>query len=493
MTFALELIPIYKEDKMNKKNIKKRCLYSTNDIKEALSAINAGVSVNAASKQFNIPRSTLDAKKKKLYADKKPGPSTVLSDKEEKTLVNWIFYLSHRGFPITKNQLLDSVQMLIRSLGKKNIFVNDRPGRNWYRGFLQRHEKLAERMAENLTLRRANVTESALKDWFSEIITYLNSKELLNIAPERIFNCDEAAFLLNPKESSVLAEKGQRNVYKIVGNNDKESITVLFTSNAAGVLAPPLILFSYKRIPTYIASKLPHGWSCGRSDNGWMVASNFYEYIANIFYPWLVQNEIPLPVILYLDGHSSLMTKHLSDFCSTHKIELIALYPNSTHILQPMDVSVFRPVKMAWKNIVNEYRVENNYEALRKEDFGSLIKKAIDSIDISKCLRNGFRVCGLYPLNADAIDYSKVTHNQNRNIQEMSFEEIQNDKCKIVLDFIRNNLDKNIINEFERNSNVDKWRGKIEYTKLFELWNLCKKGQLAKKSQIEVRMSEKSF
>jgi len=32
----------------------------------------------------------------------------------------------------------------------------------------------------------------------------------------------------------------------------------------------------------------------------------------------------------------------------------------------------------------------------------------------------------------------------------MSFEETQKDKCKIVLDFIRNNLDKDIINEFEK-------------------------------------------
>jgi len=95
-----------------------------------------------------------------------------------------------------------------------------------------------------------------------------------------------------------------------------------------------------------------------------------------------------------------------------HKIELIALYPNSTQILQSMDVSIFRPVKMAWKNTVNEYRVKNKYEALRKEDFGSLIKKAIDSIDISKCLRN-FEFVD-YVLNADTIDYSKVTHNQNR-------------------------------------------------------------------------------
>jgi len=78
-----------------------------------------------------------------------------------------------------------------------------------------------------LTFHRVDVTKSVLRDWFSEIITYLNFKRLLNIGLERIFNCEEAAFLLNPKESSVLAEKEQNNVHKIVGN-DKKS-TVLFT------------------------------------------------------------------------------------------------------------------------------------------------------------------------------------------------------------------------------------------------------------------------
>lgn len=419
---------------------------------------------------------------------------TVLLNEEENTLVEWIFYLSHKGFPVTKNQLLDSVQMLIKSLHRETIFVNDRPRRHWYEGFLQRHKKLAKRISENLTTRRAAITESAVRDWFSEISNYLNSEKLLDIEPERIFNCDEAAFLLNPKESSVLAEKGQKNVYKIVGNNEKESITVLFTGNAAGVLAPPLLLFPYKRIPGHIASKLPDGWSCGRSDNGWMTAFNFYEYIANVFHPWLIKSGIRLPVILYMDGHSSQMTKHLSDFCSIHGIELIAFYPNATHILQPMDVSVFRPIKLMWKTIVNKYRIENKQSAVMKEDFGLLLNKTVDSADVSKCLQNGFRVCGLYPLNADAIDYSKIVRNQTQSTQEVSIDEAdQDNKTKIVLDYMRENLDKNIIDEFEKNRDIDKWQGLIEYTKLFEFWKMCVKKQRTRKAQMEVSNIDKNF
>jgi len=49
----LELIYIIKEVKMNKKNIKKRCLYSTSDIKEALSSINA-IHIYTCNNKHNI-------------------------------------------------------------------------------------------------------------------------------------------------------------------------------------------------------------------------------------------------------------------------------------------------------------------------------------------------------------------------------------------------------------------------------------------------------
>lgn len=68
-----------------------------------------------------------------------------------------------------------------------------------------------------LTFPRIRIVASephAIKGWFSEINNYLNSKELLNIAPERIFICDKAGFLLNPKESSVLAEKDRKMYIK---------------------------------------------------------------------------------------------------------------------------------------------------------------------------------------------------------------------------------------------------------------------------------------
>lgn len=168
-----------------------------------------------------------------------------------------------------------------------------------------------------------------------------------------------------PKPGKVLAKKGHKHVYSSSGD-EKDNLTVLITGNAAGQLAPPMVVFNYERIPAAISLNFPEKWGIGRSESGWMCGSTFYEYMTNIFEPWLTQQNIERPVLLFLDGHKSHLTLHLSTFCAEKGIEVIALYPNSTHILQPMDLSVFKPLKQYWKKAVNNWKIEHLGQVLKK-------------------------------------------------------------------------------------------------------------------------------
>ena len=123
-------------------------------------------------------------------------------------------------------------------------------------------------------------------------------------------------------------------------------------------MVPPMVMFAYKRLPQTVIEKIPSGWAVGRSDNGWMTAESFYEFMTNIFYPWCVKSNIEFPVVMYLDGHSSHATLALSDFCVEKRIEIISLFPNSTHVTQPMDVAVFKPLKDSWKTSVMNFKLE---------------------------------------------------------------------------------------------------------------------------------------
>lgn len=178
------------------------------------------------------------------------------------------------------------------------------------------------------------------------------------------------------------------------------------THAANGIAAPPMAIFPYKRIPKELALSVPHGWGVGRSDSGWMTAATFYEYIANIFYSWLLENNITLPIILFINGHKSHYNLDLYEFCIEKKIILYYLFPNSTHILQPCDVSIFRPLKIQWKEACRHHK-QRNHTMITCHNFCMLFKESFYNACQPSTIINGFRICGLYPLNENTVIYSK--------------------------------------------------------------------------------------
>nr|XP_033334385.1 uncharacterized protein LOC117225161 [Megalopta genalis] len=462
-----------KDSEENKKKSKMKGVRSNYGAENLINAVNEvmkGNSVAASSRLYNVPQSTIRAHVQGKHSNKKPGPNTVLSEEEEDRLVKWIFHCGDQGFPITKEHLLQSVQLLLVELKRQNPFTNGVPGRHWYEGFLRRHNKIATKLSENVTLNRAKVSETSMKQWFNEIKQYLESKGLLNIDSSRIFNCDETGLSLNPKTSAVLVKRGTKYVYKIDGNSEEETVTVLVTANAAGQLATPLILFSGHKVPPEVQQLLPSGLSAGVSNNGWMTAKNFYDYVTNVLYPWLLHNNIVFPIILYIDAHSPHVTLALSEFCHKNGIELMALKANPMHILQPLDVSFFHTFQSFWQKNCMEFCNSNNLLSVKKYQVANILKSTFESIKVAKILQNGFRTCGLYPINENVVNYEKVFN----RIAKVSCEE-ENILVKHTYDTqsglkcIENVIGKDKLLVF-KSYEIRQWCGKKEDENLFYLW-----------------------
>lgn len=268
-----------------KKNDNTFTIFRKKNMEKAVNAVKSG-----AHKVFNVPRTTiLDKVNGRSPVERKIGIATVLST-EEDLLVKWILHLASCGYPVTKDQLLDSVELLMKQLNRPNKFTNNRPGRHWYENFLNRHQEISARISQNLTNAHAAVTEVKIRNWFSEIHQYLESINAIELTndPSRVFNCDETALYLNPKDDKVLVRKGEKVVYTFISNDEKECLTTLVTCNAAGQLAPPMIMYNYKRIPKAVVKNIPGTWGIGRSDLGWMTGESFFEYITNVFYRRIV-------------------------------------------------------------------------------------------------------------------------------------------------------------------------------------------------------------
>ena len=91
--------------------------------------------------------------------------------------------------------------------------------------------------------------------------------------------------------------------------------------------------------------------------------------LCNTVDKWLTKNKIKRPVILFSDYHETRNNYHLASRLTELGIVLICLLPNSTHILQPLDVSVFRPLKVEWRKVMSDLiRVnkKNIYNKIRQ-------------------------------------------------------------------------------------------------------------------------------
>ncbi|XP_067004498.2 uncharacterized protein [Anabrus simplex] len=413
-----------KRKKTSRKGVKSS-RYTQAALEAAVLDVKNGVSKKAAARKHGIPRATLQFRLSDRFQKTERGPAPILTHDEESLLVKWLLECSKKGFPRRKGDIKVSVHEFIRLSDRPNPFKDNMPGDGWYKAFLKRHPQIRLRTCEAITAASSCLSESDVRKWFSSIEICLTEEGSFQILqdPTRVFNGDETNFLLCPNNGKVLAEKAVKNVYEIDRGLAKASITVMFTFSASGCIVPPMIIYPNQRIRAEIQNSIPDPeWGIGRSDNGWMKAELFYEYIANIFSPYLTKHNIQRPVILFVDGHKSHLTCQLSELCTELQIVLVSLYPNATRILQPADVAAFKPLKDGWKQGVQQWRRDHPTDVITKENFAPLLKSVIDKHVKKETLISGFKACGIYPWDPNAVDYTKCLGKDTSSSGQLSQE-----------------------------------------------------------------------
>ncbi|XP_065671731.1 jerky protein homolog-like [Hydra vulgaris] len=455
-----------------KKNIRKKLLYSEEQLHAALRALNKGEKILCVSKKFNVPESTL---RDKLSGKSQPkrqnsGFKSYLGEEIENELVAWLMQCANMGFAITKKLLIKAVQKIVTGRGIKTPFKDDIPSKNWFYKFMRRHKELSQKRAEHISRARGLITEASIRKWFNEVYELLGDDAQYLNDPSRVFNLDETGFELAPKTGKVIGIRG-RNVYEECNNSDKENLTTLFCVNANGQFAPSLTLYKYARMPKTIAAA-PPGWGLGKSDSGWMTAECFYEYFTNVLVPYLKSINTQLPIYMFMDGHRSHLSKELSMYCSSERIHLISLFPNATHILQPLDVSVFGPMKKKWQNICRQFKLDNDFNEICKENVPMLLNNFVMDPSMKKNIINGFRSTGIFPFNANNVDYKKVIQRVKLNST------IDNNETNLlshnnVGNLFEDNVAPEVLLQFEKTGNKE-WGGKTDFRELFNFWKKLK-------------------
>lgn len=223
-----------------------------------------------------------------------------------------------------------------------------------------------------------------------------------------------------------------------------------------------------------------------------MSSQTFYSYVCNTFLPCLKGKGIKLPILYLLDGHKSHLTYNLSNFCAQNGIFLYALFPNATHILQPADVSLFAPLKKNWKNIVRDWKKANNNKSVNKATFPILLETTVQHIS-ADTIKNGFRKCGLYPFDVEAIDFTRCMQDPSRILgkNHEENEELKPTEFRVShFLYFESVIPSKKRKEF-RQAEMGEWVGDESSRELFEVWKKLKRRCQKNNKEDEINNTDK--
>ncbi|KAJ8965740.1 hypothetical protein NQ314_003929 [Rhamnusium bicolor] len=131
-------------------------------------------------------------------------------------------------------------------------------------------------------------------------------------------------------------------------------------------------------LPPYIVYKADYLWITwkesgptnaryNRSRSGWFETNLFEDWFLQIALPY-IRSLPPGQKVLIGDNLASHISLDVVQKCEENNICFILLPPNSTQLTQPLDVSVFRPIKIKWRKVLRDWKKDNK-DVIRKDVF----------------------------------------------------------------------------------------------------------------------------
>ena len=191
--------------------------------------------------------------------------------------------------------------------------------------------------------------EKAKADFLSSVATIVHME---SIPAALILNCDQTGIRLVPSSNWTLEKKGVKRV-ALSGCDDKRQITAVVCGSMTGDFLPLQVVYQGTTHRCHPKSNLPPDWSVTHSKNRWSNEETTIEYLNDIIIPYVEAIRCDVgdkPALLILDNFKGHSTDAVINLLEANNIHTCFLPANCTDLLQPMDLSVNKPVKDFLRN-----------------------------------------------------------------------------------------------------------------------------------------------
>ena len=357
----------------------------------------ATLSQRRAAAIYSVSQSTLsDRLAGKLSRQDCTPNSMKLLTTEEETVVDYILDCDARGYPLRLPAVKDLADSLLAARHRDPV------GPNWPKAFIKRRPELKIKFNRKYDYRRALCEDPELvQGWFRLV---QNTRAKYGIQDDDTYNFDETGFMMGMHNASAVVTASERRLKpKSLQQGNREWVTSVVCVSAAGWAIPPFIIFQGKHHLSawYKEDSLPRDWLIGVSKNGWTTNELGMKWLEH-FNRHTKERTIRAYRLLILDGHESHDSLEFQQYCKEAKIITLCMPPHSSHLLQPLDVGCFLPLKKAYGRQAEEM-IRNGINHMTKIEFLPAFQQAYSKTITKDNILGGFRGAGLVPHDPEVV------------------------------------------------------------------------------------------
>lgn len=322
--------------------------------------------------------------------------SRKMSNLEEDVLAEYILDLSARGFPPRLGVVEEMANRILVTRQGNPV------GLRWAGNFVRRRPDLRTRFQRKYDYKRALCEDpTIIRGWFDLV---RNTIAKYGIQDADIYNFDETGFMMGQISTGTVVTSSERLAQaKKIQPGNREWVTVIQAVSSTGYAIPPFVIFAGKNHleSWYENADIDPLWCVGVSQNGWTTNELGLEWISH-FKNATFPRKVGRYCLLVLDGHESHHSTDFEAYCKEHDIITLCMPPHSSHLLQPLDVGCFGPLKRAYGRQIEKI-IRRHQCHVTKEDFLPAFQAAFqESFTISN-VQGGFRGAGLVPFDPERV------------------------------------------------------------------------------------------
>lgn len=344
--------------------------------------------------------------------------------------------IDKRAFGLTKEQFGKLVFDFAEKRKINHRFKKQKKtcGRHFIEWFMKEY-KVSLRTPESTSIARLMAFNKENVSQFYNVLREAREKYLFQ--PHQIYNVDETGVsTVATKNPKILTPKGKRRVIKISSAERGTNVTAVCSMNGSGNFVPPFLIFPRVRMNPAYMNNTPSDFVGVAHESGWMTSDNFVKYLEH-FIRYTRPSE-DNKILLLMDNHASHVTLEAVMLCRENFITLIGFPAHTSHRLQPLDVSIYGPLKTAYSRACEHFLTNNPGKVISLYDIASIFSTAYLKVASVANAKSGFRATGIEPFNPDIFldtdfetakttEIEPKTMDQNLNV-EIEIQELRGEK-----------------------------------------------------------------